>query len=205
VLYPGVPDEVVVQLGRLAIAAGQLEAQARLVALAEGSDPGRRMLGGVLDGITDAIASRGMPPWARLESDALISWCKSARELANERNEVFHSNFWQMWDGDTWQPHREHLRSQANHLLDVEALAALVERVAAVRNDGVRLWNDLLPQLAPGQFARLGRNDEGDLTYQGLAITPEAAGRHLGRGEIDDALERLAEDHGAWLNEAWLD
>ncbi len=167
--FSGVPEAAVLEYGKLVIAAGRLERQARDILLDLGHPPRKKQADEVLreirrsvkDGLLALVAAH-----ASSTPDELTRWSLSAAEAFRARNEIFHAVALQkkQSDGDL-APFTKHLRTGRATPLDVTAVTMLVTNFVDASAEGFRLHKGLLRSPRRGVYLRNAYMEEADYWF----------------------------------------
>lgn len=155
--FLSMPLDAVLALGKVVVAAGRLEAQARHILLDLGQPPRKKQADEVLkmirkcvkDGLPDLVA-----PHASTSPQELTAWTLEAGELLRARSEHLHAMAVQQRREDGWASVAIHLRTQRTRVTDAEDIVALATSLAKCAERGGLLHRGLLRSPRRGVLLR---------------------------------------------------
>jgi hypothetical protein len=185
----GVARDDVLMMGRLAVAAGRLEAAGWWIAVALRRDPRGNSFKEVVTGIRQAIAERGVPDYAHVEPNAISDWLERALSAMDQRDRWLHAFFAQRKESGKWASVSQHLKSGG---VDYpQPLTKLVQQIKSLANDGLALHLGLLRELTDGVFLK---------QYRLCADEPYVVIRHGDDADFprptDDQVDAWAREYG---------
>lgn len=157
--FYGVPANVLKVVGKVVVAAGRVEAEAHLIALALNKDTSGKMIRPTTEDIGRGVEDELMPHCTCEPADVL-AWCADVLTAMQDRNARLHSAFVQKMasDGGRLLPLQID-RKSGEELPAVEAeFLDIVDRLVALREHGQALTRALVPIMRSGVHCMLFRS-----------------------------------------------
>jgi len=186
--FMGVPDEFLLAVGKVAVAAGTLEEVAQDIDHALGGAPGSQQFKSVVREIR-ARLDAGLPLSARVEASQIYGWTEHAISAMDNRHRWVHSTHKKIYRGGSWQSIALHIRSGEHSELDGVA-EQHADRLRQLAGEGIEHLIGVLPEIRKGIYLRQPRHD-GEPWFIGRYLQDE--GRYpdrLSEEELDEVWER---------------
>ncbi|HEY1716353.1 MAG TPA: hypothetical protein VGG07_25875 [Solirubrobacteraceae bacterium] len=154
--FCGVPAEFLDAIGRVAVAAARVEAEAQSISLTLGTDARSLQFKTTAKTIRTLVGA-GLPSHARVAPEAILAWVDRAMSLMDHRNQLMHSFISIQMRPDSFARVRTHIRNphQAHDRLASHAeISKLAEDLRAVSLRGTRLSHDLMIEPREGVYLR---------------------------------------------------
>jgi hypothetical protein len=155
----GVPDEVVLIIGKIVIEAGRLEACVLAVAeIYHVPDAVNMFVSKLTKEVRNRAKRWGVPEWARCSAAEVIAWTLEVDRVMTERNSRFHANSFSVLNGPDAE---ERTSAVFQHQRTGERRAATVATFEPVRRDirsavssGVELQLRLMHRISEHAYSR---------------------------------------------------
>jgi hypothetical protein len=154
--FCGVPAELQAAIGRVAIAAARVEAEARTISLTLGRDARALQFNKTAKTIR-ALVRAGLPSHARAAPDAILAWVDRAMSLMDHRNQLMHSFFSFQARTGSFEMVRTHIRhpQQAHdRLASDDEISKLAEGLRDLSVSGAELSQNLMIEPREGVYLR---------------------------------------------------
>lgn len=175
--FLGVPTEVLEAIGRVVVAAGRVEGEARdiadALAVERADSPSFAPL---TDAIKKALRDGPLPPWGSMMDPAeLRDWIAEAKSLMDERSARLHSAYLHRLIEASWVPQRVNLRTGSAGDMTAADFRRLADRVARHSELGFVLSCELRLEVRPGVYYRPAqtREEAWALVHTPVSTAPE--------------------------------
>lgn len=185
--FIGVPEDALLAIGKVTVAAGSLEEAAQDIDHALGGTPGEQQFKSVIREIRKHLTN-GLPLHARANVSDIHGWTGRAVGAMDDRNRWAHSGYKKIHRNGDWEPIAQHIRSgrQSEIGENAEGHAA---RLSDLAHEGREHLIGLLPEIRKGIYLRQPRH-EGEPWF--IARYIEDEGRYpdrLSEEELDEVWE----------------